>query len=117
MEDDQIKHLGSQLKNSNPNHTYNRFPHSALGCSPFELWYGCKPNVPNLRVWGCFAYVHVQKNQRQEPKHETHTRLCNFIDYRDDYKDWEFLKHETGNRVISREVHLAGECIQKCTIE
>ena len=86
------------------NYVYNRFPHSALGCSPFELWYGRKPNIANLRVWGCLAFVHLQKDQREEPKHGAHTRLCTFIAYRDDYKGWEFLEHETGNRVISRDV-------------
>jgi len=50
------------------------------------------------------AYVHLQKDQREEPKHGTHTRFCTFIAYHDDYKGWEFLEHETGNRVISRDV-------------
>jgi hypothetical protein len=86
------------------NYTYNRFPHSALGCSPFELRYGRKPNIAHLRVWGCLAYVHLRKDQRQEPKHGAHTRLCTFISYRDDHRGWEFLEHETGTRVISRVV-------------
>jgi transposase InsO family protein len=86
------------------NYVYNRLPHSSTGCSPCELWYGRKPNVANLRVWGCLAYVHLQKDQRVEPKHGTHSRPCTFIGYRDDYKGWEFLDHETGERVISRDV-------------
>ena len=56
------------------NYIYNRFPHHALGCTPFELWYGHKPNLANLRVWGCLAYVHLQKDQREEPKHGAHTK-------------------------------------------
>jgi hypothetical protein len=43
--------------------------------------------------------------QREEPKHGAHTRPCTFIAYRDDYKGWEFLDHETGSSVVS----LAGE--------
>jgi transposase InsO family protein len=86
------------------NYVYNRFPHRALRRAPFELWYGRKPNLANLRVWGCLAYVHLQKDQREEPKHGAHTRLCTFIAYRDDYKGWEFLDHETGSRVVSRDV-------------
>ena len=86
------------------NYIYNHFPHRALGCTPFELWYGHKPNLANLRVWGCLAYVHLQKDQREEPKHGAHTRLCTFIAYHDDYKGWEFLNHETGSRVVSSDV-------------
>jgi len=89
------------------NYIYNRFPHCALGCTPFELWYGHKHNLANLHVWGCLAYVHLQKDQREEPKHRAHTRLCTFIAYRDDYKGWEFLDHETSSRVShsGRRVH------------
>jgi len=86
------------------NYIYNCFPHHALGCTPFELWYGHKPNLANLRVWGCLAYVHLQKDQREKLKHGAHTRLCTFVAYRDDYKGWEFLNHETGSRVVSRDV-------------
>ena len=73
------------------NYVYNRCPHRALRCPPYGLWYGRKPNLANLRVWGCLAYVHLQKDQRDEPKHGAHTRLRIFIAYRDDYKGWEFL--------------------------
>jgi len=55
------------------NYIYNCFPHHALGWTPFELWYGHKPNLANLHVWGCLAYVHLQKDQREEPKHGAHT--------------------------------------------
>ena len=47
------------------NYIYNRFPHRALLCAPYELWYGRKPDLANLHVWGCLAYVHLQKDQRE----------------------------------------------------
>jgi hypothetical protein len=31
--------------------------------TPFELWHKKKPEVSNLRIWGCNAYVHVQKDK------------------------------------------------------
>src|SRR3989442_8275153 len=34
------------------------------GCTPYELWYKHKPNISHLRIWGCNAYVHVQKDKR-----------------------------------------------------
>jgi hypothetical protein len=51
------------------NYVYNRFLHRTLCCAPFELWYGRKPNVANLRVWGCLACVHLQKDQRSQALH------------------------------------------------
>ncbi len=33
--------------------------HSALQMSPYEAWYGTKPHMDNLRVWGCYVYVRV----------------------------------------------------------
>jgi len=33
--------------------------HSALGMTPYEAWYGTKPHINNLRVWGCYVYVRV----------------------------------------------------------
>jgi hypothetical protein len=33
--------------------------HSTLGKTPSEAWYGRKPSIDNLRVWGCYVYVHL----------------------------------------------------------
>jgi hypothetical protein len=27
--------------------------------TPYEAWYGTKPHINNLRVWGCYVYVHI----------------------------------------------------------
>jgi hypothetical protein len=41
-------------------HVGNCCPTSAVpDVTPYELWHGHKPDVSNLRVWGCLAYVHV----------------------------------------------------------
>jgi hypothetical protein len=46
-------------------HVTNRFPTAPVGDkTPHELWYGTKPDVSHLRVWGCRAYVHIQRDQR-----------------------------------------------------
>jgi len=31
--------------------------HSALKITPYEAWYGTKPHINHLRVWGCYVYV------------------------------------------------------------
>ncbi len=38
---------------------YRYTHHSAIDKTPYEAWYGLKPNINNLRVWGCYVYVRV----------------------------------------------------------
>ena len=43
-------------------HVLNRCPTSALpNTTPYEAFYGKKPDVSHLCIWGCLAYVHVKK--------------------------------------------------------
>ena len=35
------------------------------GVSPHELYFGQKPNLAHLRVFGSIAYVHVPKEKRR----------------------------------------------------
>ena len=45
----------------------NRLPHKALpGYTPYELWFGKKPGLSYLRVFGCEAYSHVPKECRNK---------------------------------------------------
>jgi len=44
----------------------NRLPHSALGGSktPYEAWFKRKPDLSNLKVWGCKVYAFIDVNTR-----------------------------------------------------
>ena len=46
----------------------NRSPISALSedVPPYQKWYGHKPNLEHLKVFGCIAYAHVPDSQRQK---------------------------------------------------
>ena len=57
---------------------------SVTDATPFEVWYGKKPDIGHLRVWGCVAYVHIQKDKR--PSLGSHMDKCIFIGYPDGYK-------------------------------
>ena len=47
-------------------HVLNRsFTSACPDVTPYELWYGRKSDVSLLRVWGCTAYVHVQKDKHK----------------------------------------------------
>jgi len=81
-------------------HVLDRCPTSAVqGATPFELWNGKKPDVSHLRVWGCVAYVHVQRDKRS--KLGSHMEKCIFIGYPPGYKGWKFYNPETKKTIIS----------------
>ena len=44
----------------------NRVITTATGVTPYERWYGKKPDVSNLRVFGCIAYAQVPDSSRQK---------------------------------------------------
>ena len=45
----------------------NCYPTKAVdGMTPYEVWYGYKPKVKYLGVFGCDAYVHVLKDERSK---------------------------------------------------
>ena len=46
---------------------HNRSPTVALkDKTPFECWFGRKPDISNLRVFGFVCYMHVPDGQRRE---------------------------------------------------
>lgn len=81
-------------------HTVNRCPTSTVtGGTPYQLWYNRKPSVDHIRVWGCLAYVHVQKDKRGSMG--PHMEKCIFIGYPEGYKGWKFYNPVTKRTVIS----------------
>ena len=44
----------------------NRIITTATGVTPYERWYGKKPDVSNFRVFGRTAYAHVPDSSRQK---------------------------------------------------
>jgi hypothetical protein len=67
----------------------NRSPTAALDClTPFDAWYGKKPPVHFLRVFGCVAYI---KHLRPHPsKLEDPGRKVVFIGYEEGAKAYRF---------------------------
>ena len=81
-------------------HIHNRSPTSALtAMTPYECIYGHKPNVSHLRIFGCLAYVNVQKDKRKGL--QSHTQKCIFVGYPGQYKGWRFLDLQTRKELIS----------------
>ena len=56
--------------------TLNMEPSKSVETTPYELWFGKKPKLSFLKVWGCDAYVKKLQPDKLEPKLEK----CVFID-------------------------------------
>ena len=46
----------------------NRMVTTALksGETPYQRWYGKKPNLQHIRVFGCMVYTHVPEGKRKK---------------------------------------------------
>jgi len=44
----------------------NRLPTSAHSITPYQRWYGRKPQLSALRVFGCTAYALIPDQQRRK---------------------------------------------------
>jgi hypothetical protein len=80
-------------------HVWNRIPTAGAPDTPHYNWYKAKPDVKHLRVWGCTAYVYVQKDKRKSL--QPHMEKCVFIGYPAGYKGWLFYNPTTKKTIIS----------------
>ncbi|GAQ93035.1 hypothetical protein KFL_012630030 [Klebsormidium nitens] len=84
------------------NYTRNRTPVSAHGRTPWEAFYGNKPNVGHMRVFGAQAYRHVPKQRRR--KLDPVSERCVFVGYEPYSKAYKVLQESDGKIMISRDV-------------
>ena len=79
----------------------NRSPTSAVPTTPYEMWYGSKPDLSHLRVIGSTAYIHIPKEKRT--KLDSHSRKGIMVGYggTNQYRVWDLTKEDV---VISRDV-------------
>ena len=66
---------------STASYVRNRLPTTALKEreTPYERWYGRKPDVSHFRVFGCMAYAHVPDCERR--KLDTKAKKMRFVGY------------------------------------
>ena len=70
-----LSFMGSALETTT--FTLNRAPSKSVETTPYELWFGKKPKLSFLKVWGCDAYVKKFQANKLEPKADK----CIFIEY------------------------------------
>ena len=71
-------------------HIHNRVPHSSVkGNTPFEAYFGHKPNVLNFRVFGSTAWARIPHDKRKALQPQSVE--CLFIGYPEEYKGLKIL--------------------------
>ena len=81
----------------------NRSPTRSLkGKTPYEAWFGRKPDLSHLRILGTPTYIHIPEEKRV--KLDTHSHMGQLIGYGDtanQYRVWDHIKKDV---VVARDV-------------
>jgi hypothetical protein len=86
------------------NYCRNRTPSRTIGNqTPLGVLRGRRPNIRNVRVFGCAAYVHVDKERRQG-KLDDRAFKGIFVGYEPQTKGYRVFNPRTGRVVRSRNV-------------
>src|SRR5258706_1144825 len=94
-------------------HLINRSTRTGLKrMTPEESWSGSKPDIANLRVFGCPAYVLIPKELRVG-KLAHKTQRCIFVGYSSTWKAWRFWNPVKHSVIESRDV-MFDERVQCC---
>ena len=82
----------------------NRLPTTALkeNETPYERWYGKKPDVSHLRVFGCMAYAHVPEGERR--KLDSKSKRMRFVGYSLTSKGYRLFDETNRKLYIRRDV-------------
>ena len=78
--------------------TLNRVPSKSVETTSYELWFGKKPKLSFLKVWGCDAYVKKLQPDKLEPKSEK----CVFIGYPKETVGYTFYHRSEGKTFVPK---------------
>ena len=76
----------------------NRAPSKSVEMTPYELWFGNKPKLLFLKVWGYDAYVDRLRPEKLEPT----TENCVFIEYPNKTIGYTFYLRSEGKVFVIR---------------
>jgi hypothetical protein len=84
-------------------YVHNRSPTSSLKeVTPYERMFGQKPDVSNLRVFGCIAFKHIPDAKRR--KLDKKSSKCVFVGYPEGTKGYKLYDLEKKSFVRSRDI-------------
>jgi transposase InsO family protein len=69
-------------------YTLNRVSTKTVPNTPYQNWFGSKPDVSNLRIFGSTAFIHVPKLERR--KLDSKSITCLFVGYCTTQKAYRF---------------------------
>ena len=78
--------------------TLNRVPTKSAPKSPYEMWWGKKPNISFMKIWGCDAYVKRLVSDKLEPKSEK----CVFVGYPKETKGYYFYNRNENKVFVAQ---------------
>jgi hypothetical protein len=84
------------------NYTRNQLPSRVHGKTPWEKFFGEKPDVSHMRVFGARAYMHIPKENRK--KRQSISERGVFVGYEPDCKAYRVLRERDGRISVSRDV-------------
>ena len=70
--------------------------------TPFECWYGRKPNISHIRVFGCMAYAHISTDRRR--KLDPKATKMRFVGYSLTSKGYRLYDEESKKLFVRRDV-------------
>ena len=71
--------------------------------TPFEAWYGYKPSLNFLKIFGCLCFTHIPRIKRDKLDKKALPGI--FIGYNLVSKAYKVFQPQTGKIIISRDVH------------
>ena len=78
--------------------TLNRAPSKSFETTLYELWFGKKPKLSFLKVWGCDTYV----KRLQPDKLEAKSEMCIFIGYPKETIGYTFYHRSEGKIYVAK---------------
>ena len=76
----------------------DRAPSKSIETTMYEPWFGKKPKLSFLKVWGCDAYVKKLQPDKLEPKLEN----CIFIGYPKETVGYTFYHRSEGKIFVAK---------------
>jgi hypothetical protein len=84
------------------NYIRNRLPSRVHRKTPWEKFFGEKPDVNHMRVFGARAYMHIPKENRKKMQSVSEKGV--FVGYELDCKAYRVLRERNGRILVSRDV-------------
>jgi len=73
--------------------------------TPFEVWYGYKPSLKFVRVFGCLCFTYIPQVKRDKLDKKSEVGI--FVGYSTISKAYRVFQPHTSRVIVSRDVHFA----------